>query len=223
MSGIKMRKFFGRENIVEKHSKEHVKLVHECVYKLKDLMVHFYNNEFDLLAGEVEEISEIERKADEIRRKMEIEFYHGAFLPFDREDRIILAELVDGVADMTQETAYEICLSKIKFPETFEEDFSWLIDSVGDTISLLKECIEMLDVDLGAALSKAHEVEKKEEMADKIERKIIKNLYESHRNKEFGILTLIELKSIAVKLGNIIDRAEDASDRVLIIVAKRRG
>ena len=64
----------------------------------------------------VEEISRLEHDADEIRRKMEIEFFKGAFLPFDREDRIILAEQVDSVADMTQETAYGICLSRIKFP-----------------------------------------------------------------------------------------------------------
>ncbi len=66
----------------------------------------------------------LEHDADDIRRKMEIEFFKGAFLPFDREDRIILAEDVDSVADIIQETAFGICLARINFPSGYKEDFS---------------------------------------------------------------------------------------------------
>lgn len=45
----------------------------------------------------MEELSKLEHKADVLRRQMEIEYYHGAFLPFDREDGIVLAELLDNV------------------------------------------------------------------------------------------------------------------------------
>jgi len=183
----------------------------------------FYNNEFDSIDKKVEEISELEHNADEIRRKMEIEFFKGAFLPFDREDRIILAEQVDSVADMTQKTAFGICLSRINFPEDYKDDFSDLIASIYRTVSALKKCIELLDEDLGEALTKAHEVEKLEDAVDKIERKILKRLYISYKNQEIDILTHIELKSTVLRLGNIADRAENASDRVPIIVAKRKG
>ena len=46
-------------------------------------MFHFYKGDFDAMESEVEEITQYEHEADEIRRKMEIQFYHGAFLPFD--------------------------------------------------------------------------------------------------------------------------------------------
>jgi predicted phosphate transport protein (TIGR00153 family) len=173
--------------------------------------------------GEVDEISRIEHEADEIRRKMETEFFHGAFLPFDREDRIILAEQVDSVADATESTAYAISLGKITFPISFKEDFVELVDASCDTVAVLRECIKLLDTDLGAALSKAHEVEEKEDNGDKIERRLIRRLYETYRNDEISILKFIELKNITEKIGNIADRAEDASDRVPIIVAKRKG
>lgn len=218
-----MRKIFGREKKVEKHSKEHVELVYKCLNKLKELMNHFYKNEFDLIDEKVKEISEIEHEADELRRMMEIEFYEGAFLPFDREDRIMLAEVVDSVADMIEAAAYGISLSKIRFPEEFEEEFSELMDTISDSVYVLKECIEMLDVDLSAAITKAHEVEEKEEKVDSIERRILKKLYESYRNEKIGVLKLIELKETVKKLGCIADRAENASDQALIIVAKRRG
>jgi uncharacterized protein len=214
---------FGRESQVEKHSKMHVELVYQCVQELKEVMDCFYRNEFDGMEEKVRKVSETEHKADIIRRQMEIEFYKGAFLPFDREDKIILAELVDGVADMTQATAYGICLSRVQFPEKLEGDFREFVSAICNAVNVLKDCVESLDLDLGSAISKAHEVEEMEDGTDKMERKITRKLYQSYRDKEFGILTLIDLKNTVKKLGNIVDRAEDASDRVLIIAAKKRG
>jgi predicted phosphate transport protein (TIGR00153 family) len=218
-----MKRFFAKESNVEKLSKLHAELVYECVRKLRDVMEHFYEHDFDPMDDDVNEISRIEHEADEIRRKMETEFYHGAFLPFDREDRIVLAEMVDSVADAVESTAYAISLGKITFPESFKEDFFKLVDASCAAVSVLKECIELLETDLGAALSKAHEVEEKEDEGDKVERRIIRRLYDAYRTDEISILKFIELKNITEKIGNIADRAEDASDRVPIIVAKRKG
>jgi predicted phosphate transport protein (TIGR00153 family) len=218
-----MRSLFGKESTVEKYSKLHVELVHQSAHKLKDVMEHFTNGKFDLMDKEVEEITRIENAADDIRRKMEVEFYHGAFLPFDREDRIILAELVDKVADEVQSAGYAISLGKIDFPQPFKEDFMELTEISFEAVSMLKDCVELLEKDLSEALSKAHEVEIKEEDGDKIERKIITKLYKAYRNKEIGILKFLELKDITQKIGNVADRSEDASDRVPIIAAKRNG
>lgn len=218
-----MRNLFKRESVVEQYSKEHVELVYECLNQLRILMEYYYKNDFEFIDKKVEEISKIEHDADDIRRKMEIEFFKGAFLPFDREDRIILAEEVDSVADIIQETAFGICLARINFPSGYKEDFSELMVSIYETVTALKKCIELLDEDLGEALTEAHEVETLEDAVDKIERKILKRLYISYKNQEIDILTQIELKSTVLRLGNIADRAENASDRVPIIVAKRKG
>lgn len=218
-----MKRFFGKETEVEKLSKLHVELVYQCVYKLVDVMEHYYEHDFDSMDDEVNEITRIEQEADEIRRKMEIEFFKGAFLPFDREDRINLAEQVDAVADAVQSTAYAISLGKITFPKSFKEDFAELVKTSCDVVALLRDCIKTLDVDLGAALAKTHDIEKKEDEGDVIERRITRRLYEAYRNDEISILKFIELKNITEKIGNIADRSEDASDRVPIIVAKRKG
>ena len=218
-----MRGLFNKETEVEKLSKLHVELVYQSVYKLIDVMEYYYKHDFDSMDNEVNEISRIEKEADDIRRKMEIEFFKGAFLPFDREDRINLAEQVDSVADAVQSTAYSISLGKITFPESFREDFTELVKASCDTVALLRDCIKMLDVDLGTALSKTHDIEKKEDEGDVVERRIISRLYEAYRSEEISILKFMELKNITEKIGNIADRAEDASDRVPIIVAKRKG
>lgn len=218
-----MVKLFGRESEVEKHGKVHVGLVYQSICKLREVMACFYESEFEKLDKKVAELSKLEHDADTIRRNMEIEYYNGAFLPFDREDRIVLAELVDSVADMAEETAYRICLSRLEFPSKGKGDFEKFMDVICYTVSVLRECIEKLDVDLRDAIAKAHEVEDLEDEADVLERKILKTLYQLYREEKIDILTLMELKNITIKLGTIVDRAENASDRALIIAAKRRG
>lgn len=218
-----MVKLFGRESQVEKYGKNHVQIVFDSILKLKEVMNCFYIGNFTELDEKVNELSNLEHQADIIRRKMEMEFYHGAFLPFDREDRIVLAELVDSVSDMAEATGFSICLSRLEFPSKGQGDFERFMEIIIETVSVLRDCIEQLDVDMGNSMAKAHEVEDLEDKADEIERKIIKTIYQLHKEEKIDILTLMELKNIATKLGKIVDRAENASDRALIIAAKRRG
>ena len=72
-------------------------------------------------------------------------------------------------------------------------------------------------------MKKAHEIERLEDRADIIEREIIKRLYSAYRENQIGVVKFLDLKEIIRKLANIADRAEDASDRALIMAAKRRG
>ena len=53
----------------------------------------------------MEELSKLEHKADVLHRQMQKEYYHGAFLPFDREDRIVLAELLNNVVDWAEDAS----------------------------------------------------------------------------------------------------------------------
>lgn len=218
-----MVNLFRKESNVEEYGKIHVDTVFESIIKLKDVMKYFYSGDFEEVDRKVRELSKLEHDADDIRRKMELEFYNGEFLPFDREDRIMLAELVDGVSDMAESTGFRICLSRLEFPIKGKGDFEKFVDKIIETVSVLKECIESLDIDMGESIVKAHQVEDMEDDADVIERKIIKTLYELYKEDKIDILTLIELKNIARMLENIVDRAENASDRALIIAAKRRG
>jgi len=218
-----MRKFFLKESKVEFYAKEHVKKVYECYKEFEKMMPHFYNGDYekvDILTGKV---SALEHEADEIRRKMEMGFYEWAFLPFDREDRIMLTENVGKVADTIESTAFTISLSKVEFPQTLKKILKHSWNIIRQIVEALKDCINSLEEDITEAIQKAHEIEKLEEKADEIERGILAKLYNSYRHGKIGVFKFLGMKEVTIHLGNIADRAEDASDRVLIIAAKRRG
>ncbi|MDI9615407.1 TIGR00153 family protein [Methanothermobacter sp.] len=216
-------KFFIKEGKVEKYGRRHLDKVMECYLKLEELMEAFYSGDCRSVSRLAREIAVSEHEADEIRRKMELEFYEGAFLPFDREDRIMLVESIDKVADVIESTAFTVSLGRVSFPSGFREDFQRMMDVTGKTVHALKECVELLERDLGEAMRKVHEIEGLEDKVDTIERKIITDLYSAYREKEMGVIKFMDMKEITRKIGNISDRAEDASDRALIIIAKRRG
>ncbi len=48
-------------------------------------------------------------------RQMEIEYYHGASYHLIEKIEIVLAELLDNVADMAKNAGYRISLSRIHF------------------------------------------------------------------------------------------------------------
>ncbi len=218
-----MKKFFIKESKVELYAQEHVEKIYRCYKQFEKMMPYFYKGDYEKVDELTQKIAKLEHEADEIRRKMELGFYEGAFLPFDREDRIMLAENVDKVADIVESTAFMISISRVEFPPKFREDFEIFIKIISQNVKTLRDCIKFLEEDLTEAVEKAHEIERLEEKADKIERKILKKLYEAYRNEEIGVLKLLEMKEITINLGNIADRAEDTSDRALIIAAKRRG
>lgn len=68
---------------MEKHGRNHVEIVFNSVLKLKEVMSCFYASDFKEVDKKVAELSKLEHDADDVRRKMELEFYNGAFLPFD--------------------------------------------------------------------------------------------------------------------------------------------
>lgn len=106
---------------------------------------------------------------------------------------------------MAESTGFSICLSRVDFPIKGKGDFEEFMDKIIETVSVLRECIESLDTDMGESIAKAHQVEDLEDDADIIERKITKTLYQLYKEDKIDILTLMELRDITKMLGNIVD------------------
>src|SRR5690606_7949279 len=109
----------------------------------------FYQGNFKRVSELTKEIAITEHEADEIRREMEIEFYEGAFLPFDREDRIMLVESIDKVADVIESTAFTVSLGQVSLPPEFRDDFRRMMETIKGTMEALIDCVELLEKDLG--------------------------------------------------------------------------
>jgi len=129
-----------------------------------------------------------------------------------------IIESVDKIANKAEFVADLIELQRPIIPEELKDGILKQIDLSLDTFRMVKRSIELLFEDLQKASEYVILTEKKEHEEDEIERENIKKLFELDIER----CAKLELKEIIRSIGDIADRSEDTSDRVEIVILKRR-
>jgi predicted phosphate transport protein (TIGR00153 family) len=95
-----------KEREVIDNMREHIKLLCMACDCFKTALE---NHDRDLMRT----ISDLEREGDSLRRQIISDIYEGAFLPYLRPDLCRFVEIVDGIFDLLQDTAYHYLETKI--------------------------------------------------------------------------------------------------------------
>lgn len=212
--------FGGKENDVFKAINDHLTVVRETLVAFRALVESYTGGNLEDAKKFENEVNELEKKADGLRRGIELMLYEGAFLPANRGDYVRLSELIDQVADAAESAAHTIILAKPKVPGELKEEFLSLIDAGIKTYDILMDSVRALNTDVDRAMELAKVVEDAEEEADKVEYELKRKVFES---EEISTYAKLVWNQILTKIGDIADRAEDASDQVLLMSVKRRG
>jgi len=212
--------FGGKESSVFETLDLHLNVVYETVKAFEKLIEAYIGGDLER-AKELEgEVTRLESEADKLRRKIELMLYEGAFLPASRGDYVRLSELIDQVADAAESAAHTLILAKPKVPEELKEEMIVLVEEAVKTYEKLMEAVKALNEDVDRALELAKETEDLEENADKVEYRLKAKVFDSETITTYA--KLIWNQAIT-KVGDIADRAEDASDQVMLMAIKRRG
>jgi hypothetical protein len=211
--------FVGRkEQEIIEHFKKHIKAVEETLDSLEQLLETYKKGDSDDLEKVNDIIHERESEADKIRRSMETEMYRGAFLSNFRGDFLGLVENFDRIANRAEGIADHIILTKIVIPDEIINDLIDQFKMSLKTYRSLKDGAEMLFEDLEQAAELVLRTEKLEHDEDSFERNLIKKVYSmdlelAHKN---------QLRELVMSIGDIADLSEDCSDRIEIVVLKRK-
>ncbi|WP_297072769.1 TIGR00153 family protein [Thermococcus sp.] len=212
--------FGGKESNVFEAIDRHLEVVYETVKAFEMLIDSYLNGDLEK-ARELEgEVTRLESEADKLRRSIELMLYEGAFLPASRGDYVRLSELVDQVADAAESAAHTLILAKPRVPEELKDEIMALVREAVKTYEKLMEAVKALNEDVDKALELAKETEDLEENADRVEYRLKAMVFDSE-----SITTYAKLiwNQAITKVGDIADRAEDASDQVMLMAIKRRG
>ncbi len=173
-------------------------------------------------AGKFEEMVEkFETEADEVHRENVAQICRGSFFGYLREDILQFMEMTDSVADSAKEASRALTLRRV--PEQMLAKF--LTDTVmnyvnesANTAKSLLDVIKSLNMKRDIVMEKVRAVEQLEESADTLKNKVFQELYS--RPDDYDTLTVLQLKEFVAATDKIADSAEDASDIVLIMLAK---
>ncbi len=173
----------------------------------------------------VGKVFEGETKADELHRKLSLKIAEGAFFGGVREDILNLLEKVDNIADSAKDAARFLASDSRLTTEAKDrlgsEQMRQFLAGLKAAVAALTTLVEALQMGKKEALARVDLVEKFEEEADTHKDAFLKDLFSTSHS--MNPVTVIQLRDFVFVADNVADNAEDASDVILVLIAKGYG
>jgi predicted phosphate transport protein (TIGR00153 family) len=211
--------FFGKkELIIIQLFEDHMNAVEHTVKSLIELLKEFEKDP-NSITRTVEKVRKNESDADTKRRKMETEMYLGAFLPNFRGDLLGIAESIDVVANKAESTGDLIELQNIEIPASLIPKFIGLAEKSLEAYLSVKRAATAMFKDMDLANEYVKKTENLEQESDQLEKDLIRELF---RNPDLELARKMQIEKLVKKIADIADQAENVSDRIQIVIFKRR-
>jgi predicted phosphate transport protein (TIGR00153 family) len=162
---------------------------------------------WQFIDSRVAEITELEHEGDTIAHQV-ISLLHRTFVtPFDREDIALLAHTMDDIIDFVHAAADSMFIYKITSPTQRARELADIIllgaNEVEKAVSGLRRKSEFKNI-----LERCVEINRLENMADRVYRAAIGELFDNTTN----IADIIKWREIYEHLESATDRCEDVAD-----------
>ncbi len=206
---------------------EHVQIVHSAAEQLSQFFAAVFQNDWEQAEKVRNTISELERKADGLKRKVRLQLPRGLFLPVGRTDLLELITQQDKIANRAKDIAGRVLGRELQIPEALQQDFSDFVNRCIEATHQASIAVNEFDdlLESGFSGREVSMVEKLIENIDKIEndtddmqislrRKLLK------LEKELNPIDVMFLYDIFDWVGDLADHAERVGSRLEIILAR---
>lgn len=222
---IAMPSFGGREKAFLKSLHEDFTIVHQAVIDFGALVSVVASKDAQATDALFQKILEDEKNADEYHRRLSEQIAEGAFFGGIREDMLNLLEKTDNIADSAKGAARLIAaeetLDDFALALLGSERMREFIGAIVATVDALGSVLEAFNLEKKEMLSRVTKVEEFEESADAHKDEVARKLFATESRPD--AVTVVQMRDFLLVADNIADNAEDASDVVLILVAKGYG
>jgi uncharacterized protein len=181
---------------------ESAKNAAEVAKNLQEMLYSWEN-----IDAKVAKIIELEHKGDGVAHEI-IALVHKTFVtPFDREDIALLAHSLDDIVDFIESAADAMSLYKIDCPTTRAKQ---LADIIVQTTTEVHLAISELrqKVDLKQILKRSVEINRLENIADKIYREALAELFHDSND----VIYIMKWREIYEHMETATDRCEDVAN-----------
>jgi len=167
----------------------------------------------------IKRVTNGEKEADRLRRKVMDDVSKGELSPIDRADLMELVKRVDMVADWSRESTRVLTAMLMdQVPTALKDVFMEMVRNVKDCAISLQKCVNKMMTKPEEALQAADTVERKEEKVDDIHEKA-RILLGKEDLPKAGVAVLVSQLFEAIEM--IADSCEDACDQVRVIMVRK--
>lgn len=170
------------------------------------------------------EVERQETEADTAHRGLVAQISEGIFFAGIGEDLLNMLEKIDAIADNAKDATR--VMSQISFNQDllryfFQSRVIQYIRKCLDAAEALRKLVSSLDQGRERILEQVKAVEELEEEADSLKAEVQRHLMNVHTT--YNAVEILELESFLNFIDNMADNAEDASDVILVMIAKGYG
>ena len=166
-------------------------------------------------AKHAEQVAEIEKQADEIRRILIDELNRTFVTPIDREDIFALSRAIDDVLDYAYTTTGEMEILEVE-PNDYLRRMTSLLGNAAREILM---AMQRLSDHPGVANDHAMRAKALENRMEQVYREAVADLFHQPQDVEH-IVDMLKLREIYRHLSNAADRGDEAANIISDIVVK---
>ncbi len=164
-------------------------------------------NAWELVEGKVAEITELEHAGDTITHQIVAQLHRTFVTPFDREDMAFLAHTMDDVTDFIHAAADAMLIYKINEPTTRSKELANIIVQATAEVEKAVHGLRR-QTDLKRILEQCVEINRLENMADRVFRAAMAELFEDNGD----MAQVIKWREIYEHMESATDRCEDVAN-----------
>ena len=124
---------------------EHASRVHECCSLLIPFFAATAQQQWDQAQSVREQISNLEKQADTLKREIRLKLPRGLFLPVDRGDMLELVTQQDRLANRAKDIAGRVIGRRLQIPHAMQADFMNYLQRCLDATALSNKVIHEMD------------------------------------------------------------------------------
>ena len=206
---------------------EHMRTVFSCVSLLKPLFKALFENDREQVAKLAQQIGQLETQADKQKSVFRLHMPKTLFMPVDRRDLLNLLRDQDALADDTEKISQILINRDMEIPPAIKKLLDELLEDTLNICSEAKLMIEELDelVQVGfggreydKVIAMIAGVRRSEHDLDRILHQIKRALFTVEDS--LPPVSVMFWYQIIDLLGNMSNKAENMSDRLLLFLSK---
>ena len=199
-----------KEGKVDRLIQKHIEEVGAAVEAAKEALFAYLDGDWEKFKQMVRAADSKESDADAVRREAEDTLYSGGYLPAYREDFSILLDLIDNMADDAEGIADFLRIESPKVLPQCEGVLKQIAEKTLEGFFAFRKSFYFLYEDMKKAYSTTEQVRTLEKEIDKLQDDLLCKIFQS----DLSLAEKVHLRELVLKLGEISNSAENASDKV---------
>lgn len=208
---------------------EHAQKIHECLAVLSEGFDLYLEGEFEAFHPYRDRVSRLEHEADMIKYNARAHLPRFLFMPVSKGDFLSAISQQDKILDYAEALADLMDMRPTPIPEELRPLMSAHKKKVLETAAIYEEAVENLGAAVAASFSKKERVETKalikrvhkaEWEADQCGNAAKRMVYSLEMAGKMGAMDEYHILKIIDWIDELADRAENASERLRIMLAR---